>query len=101
MSGYSWSLANATPLSISVTTTLGGTVVVLVALPAFLIGGWRLEAWGIAAALWVAYLAIGVFLGRVPLGEEREDRGHAAMHCGLLAAQIQLGEDRVDVLGHG
>jgi hypothetical protein len=47
---------------------LGGTAVVLVALPIFLVAGWRFAAWAIAAALWVAYQVIGLFLQRIPLG---------------------------------
>jgi hypothetical protein len=58
---------------------LGGTAVVVVALPVFLIAGWRLGAWGIAAALWVAYQAIGLLLRRVTL---RSDNLAAA---GLVA----------------
>ena len=49
--------------------SLGGTLVVVVALPVFLIAGWRLEAWAIAAGLWVAYLAVGVLLSRVSLAD--------------------------------
>jgi hypothetical protein len=45
---------------------IGGTIVILVALPVFVIGGWPLEAWGIAAALWAANLGIGLLLVRVP-----------------------------------
>jgi hypothetical protein len=48
---------------------IAGTLVVVLALPVFLLAGWRFEAWGIAAGLWVAYLAIGAFLARVPLGD--------------------------------
>jgi hypothetical protein len=47
---------------------LGGTVVVVVALPVFALAGWSLGAWAIAAALWAAYQAIGFALQRVPLG---------------------------------
>ena len=49
---------------------LGGTAVVLVALPVFLVAGWSIGAWAIAAALWVAYQAIGLLLRRVPLGSD-------------------------------
>ena len=38
------------------------------ALPVFLIAGWPLAAWAIAAGLWVAYQAIGLVLQRVSLG---------------------------------
>jgi hypothetical protein len=47
---------------------LAGTAVVVAALPVFAIAGWRLAAWGIAAALWVAFQAIGFALQKLPLG---------------------------------
>ena len=46
---------------------LGGLVIVL-ALPVFLIAGWRLAAWGLAAVLWAAAQALAVVLQRLPLG---------------------------------
>ena len=49
---------------------LAGTAVVVVALPVFLIAGWRLGAWGIAAALWAVYQGIGLLLRRLPLGSD-------------------------------
>jgi hypothetical protein len=49
---------------------VGGTAVVLVALPVFLVAGWPLAAWGLAAALWAAYQAIGLLLRRVSLGSD-------------------------------
>jgi hypothetical protein len=48
---------------------IAGTTVVLLALPLFFAAGWRIEAWGIAAGLWVAYLGIGALIARVPLGD--------------------------------
>jgi hypothetical protein len=47
---------------------LAGTALVVCALPVFALAGWRIGAWGIAAALWAAYQAIGVLLQRLPLG---------------------------------
>jgi hypothetical protein len=47
---------------------VGGTIVVGLALPLFLVAGWRLGAWGIAAGLWALYQAIGLLLERLPLG---------------------------------
>jgi hypothetical protein len=47
---------------------LGGTIVVALALPVFLIAGWRLGGWAIAAGLWALYPAIGLLLERLPLG---------------------------------
>ena len=49
---------------------LGGTAVVIVSLPVFLVAGWSLGAWAIAAALWAAYQAIGLLLRRVQLGSD-------------------------------
>ena len=50
------------------TPAIAGTVVVVLALPVFFVAGWRIEAWAIAAGLWVAYQAIGAWLDRVRLG---------------------------------
>ena len=49
---------------------LGGTVIVLVALPVFLIAGWPIAAWGIAAGLWAVYQLIGLLLRRAALGSD-------------------------------
>lgn len=56
------------PVPDSRVPAIGGTLVVLVALPVFLAAGWRLEAWGIAAGLWAVNQAIGLLLQRLPLG---------------------------------
>jgi hypothetical protein len=42
-----------------------GTAVVVLALPIFLIAGWRLGGWEIAALLWVGTQAIGLLLARI------------------------------------
>jgi hypothetical protein len=47
---------------------IGGTVVIVGALPVFLIADWRLAGWALAAGLWVAYQAAGMVLQRLPLG---------------------------------
>jgi hypothetical protein len=43
---------------------LGGAAVVLLALPVFLIGGWTVAGWGLAAVLWVAVHALDLLLHR-------------------------------------
>jgi hypothetical protein len=58
---------------------LAGTLVVLGALPVFAAAGWPLSAWGIAAALWAAYQAIGAWLDRVRIG------GGSLAAAGLVA----------------
>jgi hypothetical protein len=47
---------------------IGGTLVIVLALPIFLIAGWPVAAWGLAAVLWVAFQAIGLVLERMSLG---------------------------------
>ena len=71
--------ATPRPVPESRLPALGGTAVVVVALPVFAIAGWRLAAWGIAAGLWLAFLLIGALLHRVQL---RSDNLAAA---GLVA----------------
>jgi hypothetical protein len=43
---------------------LGGTLVLALALPVFLVAGWPLAGWGLAAVLWAAVHAIDLFLAR-------------------------------------
>jgi len=43
---------------------LGGALVVLAALPVFLLAGWSLAGWGLAAVLWAAVHLIDVVLHR-------------------------------------
>jgi hypothetical protein len=45
----------------------GGSVVLL-ALPIFLIAGWRVSGWGLGAVLWAASEALGFLLARLRLG---------------------------------
>jgi hypothetical protein len=44
---------------------LGGSIVLLLALPVFLIAGWPVEGWGLAAVLWVALHVLDAFLTRM------------------------------------
>jgi len=43
---------------------LAGSVIVLLALPVFLLAGWRLAGWALAAVLWLAVHAIDVLLSK-------------------------------------
>jgi hypothetical protein len=43
---------------------LGGALVVLLALPLFLLAGWPLAGWGLAAFIWVAVHALDALLRR-------------------------------------
>jgi len=52
---------------------LGSGLIILLALPVFLLAGWPLAGWGIAAVLWVAVHVIDVVLHRT-----RGDTGNLA-----------------------
>jgi len=45
-----------------------GAGLLLVALPVFLVAGWSMKAWLLAAVLWLASEALGLLLGRMRLG---------------------------------
>ncbi len=47
---------------------LAGTAVVALALPVFLVAGWPIRAWAIAAVLWVVFQLFGLLLERLSLG---------------------------------
>jgi hypothetical protein len=42
-----------------------GTVVVALALPVFVLDGWRLRGWALGALLWIASVGFGVLLHRL------------------------------------
>ena len=42
---------------------LGGALVIVLALPLFLVAGWDLAGWAVAALLWVGVQAFGLLLG--------------------------------------
>jgi hypothetical protein len=44
---------------------VGGALVLLLALPVFLIAGWRIEGWALGAVLWVATQALSVLMARL------------------------------------
>jgi hypothetical protein len=44
---------------------IGGTLVILLALPVFLVGGWSLSGWALALVVWVATHAIDLLLQRM------------------------------------
>ena len=49
---------------------LAGAGVVVLALPVFLVGGFPLGGWALAAVLWVAGEALGLWLSRLPTGAD-------------------------------
>jgi len=65
-------------------------IVVAAALPLFLIAGWPLAGWGIAAVLWVAAQLVGRVIRRMPLGVDNvPTSGVAAM--GRMVRTITVG----------
>jgi hypothetical protein len=44
---------------------LGGAVVLLLALPVFLLADWRIAGWALGAVLWVAVQALNLLLARL------------------------------------
>ena len=48
--------------------TLGGALVIVLALPVFALAGWRLTAWALAAVLWIGSQALALLLRRLRLG---------------------------------
>jgi hypothetical protein len=47
---------------------LVGTAVIVLGLPVFVLAGWPVGAWGLAAVLWAIFQLIGLALGRLPTG---------------------------------
>ncbi|HEY8029749.1 MAG TPA: hypothetical protein VIE38_09600 [Gaiellaceae bacterium] len=50
---------------------LAGAAVVVLALPVFLVGGFPLSGWALAAVLWAAGEALGFWLAHIPTGADR------------------------------
>jgi len=65
-------------------------IVVAAALPLFLIAGWPVEGWALAAVLWVAAQLIGRVIRRMPLGMDNlPSAGVAAI--GRMVRTITVG----------
>jgi hypothetical protein len=53
---------------------LAGAGVVVLALPVFVVGGFPLDGWALAAVLWAAGEALGIWLARIPIGADELTR---------------------------
>ena len=51
--------------------TLAGAGVVALSLPVFLVGGFPVAGWALAAVLWAAGELLGLWLARIPTGADR------------------------------
>lgn len=71
-----------------VPVALGGAVVAL-ALPVFLLAGWRVQGWALGALLWAASQALGLLLARVGIGEPTL-RGSGVVAFGMMGRGIGL-----------
>ena len=60
-------VTNPHPVPGRLVPALAGTVVVVLALPVFVVAGWPLAGWLLAAALWLAGEALAALLTRLPL----------------------------------
>jgi hypothetical protein len=67
---------------------LGGTVVAL-ALPLFLVAGWRVQGWALGAVVWLASQALGLVLARVGIHEPTL-RGSGIVAFGMMIRGILL-----------
>ncbi len=61
-------LSTPRPLPSRLVPTIAAGGLILLALPIFLIAGWRVSSWGLAAVLWLASQGLGLLLGRLRLG---------------------------------
>jgi hypothetical protein len=66
----------------------GGAIVAL-ALPVFVVAGWRIEGWALGAALWVASQLLGLVFSHVGIGEANL-RGSGVVAFGMMGRGILL-----------
>jgi hypothetical protein len=60
--------ATPRPLPGRLYPALAGAAVIALALPVFLVAGWRLDGWALGAVLWACAQAFGLLLTRLRLG---------------------------------
>ncbi len=56
------------PMPSRLVPMIAGGLVVALALPVFLLGGWRLEGWALGAVLWGGAQLLGLLLARLGIG---------------------------------
>ena len=67
-----------------------GTGVILLLLPVFLILGWNIAGWGLAAVLWLGLHGIGFFLARLRNDPDGGVRNSGMQAFGLLFKTLAL-----------
>ena len=75
---------------------IGGALVLLLALPVFLIAGWRISGWALGAVLWLAMQAFGVL---VAVAASDAHLAVAAALTYALAYTFELGLSLVTYFG--
>ena len=68
---------------------LAGGIVVALALPVFLVAGWRVQGWALGAVLWAASQLLGLVFARVGIGDPSL-RGSGVVAFGMMARGILL-----------
>ena len=68
---------------------IAGGMLVALALPIFLITGWRTQGWALGAVLWVGSQLLGLVFARVGIGEPSL-RGSGVVAFGMMARGILL-----------
>ena len=68
---------------------IAGGMLVALALPIFLITGWRTQGWALGAVLWVGSQLLGLVFARVGIGEPNL-RGSGVVAFGMMARGILL-----------
>jgi hypothetical protein len=58
-------LGTPRPVPAKLVPALGGALVLLLALPVFLLADWRISGWALGAVLWLAMQALNLLLARV------------------------------------
>ena len=58
------------PVPSRLVPTVAGSAVVALALPVFLVAGWRLAGWGLGAVLWVGAQLLALLLARLRPGAD-------------------------------
>jgi hypothetical protein len=67
----------------------GGGILVALALPIFLIAGWRVQGWALGAVLWAGSQLLGLVFARIGIHEPTL-RGSGAVAFGMMARGILL-----------
>ena len=66
-----------------------GALVVIVALPIFLIADWRIEGWALGAVMWAAAQVLGLILGKAGIGAPNL-RGSGVVAFGMFGRGVGL-----------